>query len=324
MFNYCKKCVDKHKGKISECQYNEVNNFIQILNIVYDKKYELIGCPDEDENDVNTVDLKYFDESSKESLYIEVKEVKIGYKANSDIGEENGQFLIRYLIAIASERLDEFKNKILDRCIIDIPRLQIDKIDYLRFTYEIFEFLDKNIQEVEKGALNFDFKRESRKDQISIKIALKNEEENKIGDMLLFALDTKHKTIEEEFYDVTQTHEIISKINYNLKNTEEVKDKYPKNKGKKILLNILRFPSADDMFFNAAILEKRYLNDLITSVESIEDKLYKSIDECYLLYHFEDFFNWENNQRKDEGKVFLCIKSFGTLLEESQLFKIEG
>jgi len=324
MFSYCEKCIDKHKGKICECQYNEVNKFIETLNIVYEKNFKLSSCPDEDENDINTVDLKFVDESSKESLYIEVKEVKIGYNANADIGEENGQFLIRYLISIAGDKLDESKNKILDKCIIDIPRLQIDQKDYLRFTYEVFEFLDKNIEDVEKGNLNFIFKRDNRKEEINIGIALKDEDENKIGDTLLFAVDTKHKTIEEEFYDVTKTDEIISKINYNFRKTKEVDDKFPNNKGKRILLNILRFPSGDDMFFNIAILEKRYLNELITSVENIENDLYKSIDECYLLYHFDDFFNWEDNQIKDEGKVLLCIKSFGKLIEESQLLQFKA
>ncbi len=322
MFNYCEKCVSKHKTKICECQYNEVNKFIKTLNIIYQKNFKLTSCPDEDENDINTVDLKFVDKLSKKNIYIEVKEVKLGYNEGSDIGEEKGQFLIRYLIAVASERLDELKNKILDKCIINIPRLQIDSKDYLRFTNEIYAFLAQNIELVKKGELNFVFKRSNdRRDEIIIKITLKNDDENRIGDKLLFAIDTKEKTIENEFYDVTKIDDIISKINYNLKNTECVENKYPKNNGKRILLNILRFPSGGDMFFNTAILEKRYLNELITSVESMESNTYESVDECYLLYDFEDFFNFANSKIKDEGNVFLCIKCFGELIEKSQLLK---
>ena len=222
MFSYCEKCINKHKGKICECKYSEVNKFINTINSVYKKNFELSSCPDEDENDVNTVDLKFFDELVKESLYIEVKEVKIGYDTNEDIGEENGQFLVRDLISSASDKLDESKNKILNKCIIDIPKLQIDKKEYSHFVNEVFEFIDKNIEDVDSEGLNFVFKRKNRKEEINIRIALKNDDENRLGDGLLFAIDTKHKTIEKEFYDVTEIDEIISKVDYNLRKTEEV------------------------------------------------------------------------------------------------------
>ena len=302
-------------------KYSDDNKSNNTINSVYKKNFELSSCPDEDENDVNTVDLKFFDELVKESLYIEVKEVKIGYDTNEDIGEENGQFLVRDLISSASDKLDESKNKILNKCIIDIPKLQIDNKEYSHFVNEVFEFIDKNIEDVDSEGLNFVFKRKNRKEEINIRIALKNDDENRLGDGLLFAIDTKHKTIEKEFYDVTDIDEIISKVDYNLRKTEEVGDKFPDSKGKRILLNILRFPSGDDIFFNTAILQKTYLNKLITSIENIGTDIFQSIDECYLLYHFEDFFNWEDNYLKNEGKVFLCIKSFGTLIEDSQLFR---
>ncbi|MEW9992386.1 hypothetical protein [Clostridium butyricum] len=322
MFDYCEKCVNKHKRKICECQYPEVNRFIEALNFVYEKNFILNSCPDEDKNDVNTVDLKFVDDLSKENLYIEVKEIKMGYDTDESIGEENGQVSIGDCIGIATYSIKEYKNKILDKYMIDIPRVQIDKKDCESFISNFTEFLDKNIEDNMEEELVFSFKRDRRNnEEIKIKISLKNDESNVISDELLYAYNSNQKTIEEVFDDVTKTDEIIAKINYNFTKTEEMENKFPTNKGKRILLHILRFPIGEEIFFNVAIL-KGYLHQL-KSIKNIEKNKYKSIDESYLLYYFNDYFYYPNNQKEDEKKRLLCMNILGTLIDEAQLIEFE-
>ncbi|UZP02622.1 hypothetical protein JW813_12980 [Clostridium botulinum] len=303
MFKYCEKCEDKHKRKICECQYPEVNRFIEALNFVYEKNFKLASCPDEDEDedDVNTVDLRFVDEFSEENLYIEVKEVKMGYNEEVNIGEEIGQVSIGDCISIAKNSIDESKNEILDKCIIEIPKIQIDKKDYLPFINEFTEFLDKNIEDNFEGKLLFSFKRSSRNNEkIKIKISFKDSYANRISDKLLYAYNSVGKTFNEVFDDITKTDEIISKINRNLNKTKNTENKFPCNSGKRILLHIMRFPIGEELFFNVAVL-KGYLHEL-KSIKNIENSSYESIDESYLLYYFDDYASYENNQLKYYGK----------------------
>ncbi len=317
MFEYCNNCIKKHKNSICECQYDEVNRFIEILNFKYNKKYQLVSCPDEDNNSINTVDLQFCDELSRENLYIEIKEIKIGYDNNNiNIAEEKGQFSIGNAIAVASYDIDESKNSILNKCMIDIPKIQMNKNDYFKFIGEFKDFFNKKIEFVNNGALNFSFRKCSRdEDEINLKISLKDEGVNRInGDTLMYLYDTKGNTSEEIFNSVTDINDLGLKIERNIHKTKSSKNKFPINNGKRILLNVLRFPPMNEMFFNVALVRGYF--EKIKNVKNIINNKCNSIDENYLLYYFDDFVYLDESVIKhDLPKMLLCNNIFGELLK---------
>lgn len=311
MFKYCDSCIKKHKNKTCECKYNEVNRFIELINMWNGRNFILKSCPDEDREDIYTVDLKFVDENLGENIYIEVKEVKIGYGSKGYIGKENGQITLGNCINLAIDTLEEYKRKIMNKYIIYIPKTHIDTEEQQDFINKFTDFLNGKTLDNKCDNMNFSFIRSRNKEEINIRIFIKDESINKLTPNLAYTYDSEPRLISQIYNNINNFDKFVDGINRNFIKTEEVNNKFPKNDGKRVLLNILRFPYGEEIFFNTFLYENFYKLENIK--DNIEINKYKSIDESYLLYYFEDGFYYENNTMKFGSKLLLCINILGDL-----------
>lgn len=298
---YCEKCSSR------ECDYVEVAEFIDYLNDIKGSTYQLIECPDKTESDF-TCDMILSDNETHDKIYIEIKEVKLGFgkgkkaKKNS-LGEARGQNTYSNLVATVIDNLDEDKQNDLDSFIVTIPRSQIYNNEVTEFFLQILRFL--NEQSFDDSLEHCDFTYERKTSNVTISFDRKSGDAiNQFGDKILFAYQTdKDNTIDSIFDKTTDVDELMNMLKENSNNTSE--KKFPETNDGKILLNILRMPFGYDMFFNLN------LNYIIGRVINNSVDLKTAATESYLLYYCEDYYevkqNAGNHIPESFGRVFIII-----------------
>ncbi len=309
--DYCKDC------KTQECKYIEVNEFFQYISEYLKEDFEICECPDKAKLDY-TCDMVLTDTVTKESIYVEIKEVKYGFGNGKDksIAEEKGQMSYAELIYEAIAQSDFDKEIELNDFIITVPRAQIGRQDVEPFFAELKKFI--NVTTFKEDEYTFVYKR--NKHDIKIIFSRKTDEIiQEFGDELLFAYTTEeNNTIESIFRKLTDENILKDQIIYNLKNTFQ--KKFPKEADRKILLNILKLPIGSDIFFNMNI--KYVIGNLMSeSYESISDA-----NESYLLYFCDEYDDiTKTNDRaliEKKGKVLFIIPLISEWVRETIVYQL--
>ncbi len=100
----CKTC------KTRECEYAELEKFLQYISEAYGKNFEICECPDKNNSDY-TCDLVVMDHASQEKIYIEIKEVKFGFEGKHSfheaIAQNNGKMIPLHFCLRGSQRKQE-------------------------------------------------------------------------------------------------------------------------------------------------------------------------------------------------------------------------
>lgn len=318
----CEKCALKHKGKTQECNYKEVLKFVEIININHNTKYELIDCPDEDDDSIYTVDLEYEDKSSNKKLYIEVKEAIIGFSQEDHIGEETGQRQIGSCISEAIDALSIEKQNFLTDYVFIVPHEQLGNKDYELFIDKMYRFLDENIINGKIIEDKFYFVRSYQNKKVEIEIFRKDDSFRNICKETIFQYNTKGQSFEEIFKMITDNDTLIEKIDDNFLKTEKSKNKFPNDGQRKILLQILRLPFGMETFYNFALIKwPCYIAEYLRNKSYEYHQKYSSVDESYLVYYFDDFYkNVENVSSEKPANALLCVPIIGGLIKEPNVF----
>lgn len=298
---YCEKCISR------ECEYKEVVEFIDYLNDLKGAAYQLIECPDKIEADF-TCDMILSDNDTKDKMYIEIKEVKLGFgkgkKAkNISLGEANGQNIYATLVSMAIDSLEDARKRNLDNYIVTFPKSQIYNDEVKEFYPQILDFLNEHSFDDSVKHDNFVYRRETS--NVNIEFDRKSEDVlNQFGDKILFAYQTdKDNTIDAIFGKTTDIDELFNMLKKNANNTSE--KKFPETNNCKMLLNILRMPAGYDIFFNL------HLHYIIGEIIYNTSDLKTAATENYLLYYCEDYYEIDYNnidkRHKSLGRVLIVV-----------------
>lgn len=281
--DYCEGC------KTKECKYTEVNLFFQYIYDCFGKEFGICECPDKTRANYSC-DMVLIETTTEEKIYAEIKEVWYGFgdKKDKNIAEEKGQINYSILISEVIEQSGIDKETELNDFVVSISRAQIGSKDVNLFCDKLREFI--KITTFEENEYTFVYERNGN--DVIISFNRKTDEQmQKFGDELIVGYATENNNTMDSIFDkMTDVDVLKEEIIHNLKNTSQ--KKFPKEAERKILLNILRLPTGEDIFFNQNIgnMISNLLND---SYESISNA-----NESYLLYYCDDYneYAWENNE----------------------------
>ena len=304
MFQYCEKCIQKHKGKICECEYPEVEYFIALINQQENKQFQLVECPDENCDSEFTVDLHFKDLNTQEDLWLEIKEVILSMTDSLEKANNRGQELIEKSIdKVLSEFTLEEYDILSDYC-ITIPFQQFGGKDIELFEQSVYKWLFEFITGTERN--KFEFTR-SNGQVLELSIEEKSSDMRALGDNLLLAKDAQpFDNIGQNMESCTDLNLIGDLICDNIIKTDSTNGKFPKEGKHRILLNILRFSTGMEIFWNIAHA-KGFDKTLISYLDNAEINDICNITEIYLLYYMQDYYESpENAVFQDSSNVLIC------------------
>lgn len=311
-------CLEYCKGCKRECDYIEVQKFIEYINQEFNKCYCLKACPDKAKKDY-TCDLLYKDCNSKELMFVEVKRIELGVgpvcKKNKLLASYHGQEECKKIIGkLVDEVGDEDKIRFFNDCVINIPLVQLGNKDIEKLKKEFAQFISKIEVNDKTHQFNFEFKEKN------IRISLRrkdNDLSKKFGYGTLWETDTEEENalsqIFEKMRDTSRLRELIYK---NFKETSS--KKYPKNSKQRILLNVLQIPPGYEFFFNYQLdIIIRELNEIKT-----KNSFVTTATEGYFLYYCNDFFKFDEKWNITKRyKNALVIKSLlGNRISQTVVF----
>ena len=294
-FYYCMKCNTK------ECEYKEVEEFINYINKESNSEYHCATCPDKDPKKEYSCDLCF--EYKEKSIYVEVKRAFLGVgnvdKNNSYLGERGGQEkcveVIQKIVndnsianSIQSDVIDIIKD-----CCINIPLVKLSNNNKDEFEKQLLEFLKK--LDVNNKEHIFEFKNKRGKFNISFR-RIEPDIYEKFGPyykgpLFEYGLEDEN-TLNNIYSRLTDVSGLCDRICKNFNETSE--KKFPKDADQKILLNILELLPEYHIFLNKELeefFEKVYF-------ELTHRKIETNATEGYLLYYTNDFWDGEAFKRK--------------------------
>ncbi len=176
-----------------------------------------------------------------------------------------------------------------------------DFINRTSFQEDVYKF----VYQRKNGPITFLFERKSE------------ETRNKFGDNLVFAIEPeKDNTIKDYFDRLADMDTLEQLLHQNAQNTGM--KKFPQTKDRKILLNILKLPEGNDVFFER-IAERMF--------EQLADRTRQFVsgaDEIYLLYFSENFIKttYENDSvtAKPLGKALFVIPLTDGLIQDGIVY----
>lgn len=307
-FNMCEGC------NTFECEYVELERFMDEYNAAVGKNFELEDCPDKAGLGY-TCDLLFSDKNTQEKLYIEVKEVQFGVgkgkKANIILGEINGQNDCAGLVCtVIDSLLDEDIQSELSEFVVTIPRIRISENEKEDFCNK----LAGKLKSVNFDASPFSFIFNGKHGDIEINFTPKTEEEEeKFGDGTLFAyVYDQENTLEDIFNKVTNVSLLLELINKNIEATSQ--KKFPVTADKKILLNILKLPNGYDVFFY------QHIEYIASEINNAKLQNNTAATEIYLLFYCEDYMIADNNIIKKYGKTLFVIPVISGVFDKPTMF----
>ncbi|MEL5898517.1 hypothetical protein AAGC94_10605 [Clostridium sporogenes] len=299
MFEYCSKC------ETGECEYPEVEYFINSLNKKKDCNYKFIGCPDKKkEKDVPcTADLQYYDNVSGDILTIEVKRVLYGFQEddkneNKIIALMYGMFKIYNIINdVLCELPDNIYNELSQNHKIEIPASQLYKHEYNKFREEFLEYISKvNIYNINVSG-DFRFKRKENVIKIKI-IKLSNDEKFKFENTrrgVLFQFPAKFSstggmTIEEVQKQAYDFQKFFVKI---IKGLEKAENSFEGIKKNRIVLEVIVMKYGMEVFWEVPYFSdnRKFLSVVKEILKNNRDDLADRFDifhNAYLLFNYGD------------------------------------
>ncbi len=303
--------------KTRECEYAELEKFLQYISEAYGKNFEICECPDKNNADY-TCDLVVMDHASQEKIYIEIKEVKFGFEGKHSfheaIAQNNGK--MRYFECISSvlAQIEDEKMDQLNDFTIHIPKEHMSSKEWEEYFRQMKDFINRTsfqedvykfVYQRKNGPITFLFERKSE------------ETRNKFGDNLVFAIEPeKDNTIKDYFDRLADMDTLEQLLHQNAQNTGM--KKFPQTKDRKILLNILKLPEGNDVFFER-IAERMF--------EQLADRTRQFVsgaDEIYLLYFSENFIKttYENDSvtAKPLGKALFVIPLTDGLIQDGIVY----
>lgn len=296
MFEYCSNCES------GECEYPEVEYFIDSINKKRDCDYKFIGCPDKrKEKGVScTADLQYCDNVSGDILTIEVKRVLYGFK--EDDKNENEIIALMYgmfrLYNIVNEILHELSDiiysELLQNYMIEIPASQLYKHEQDEFRKEFFEYLSKFDIDNMNVVDDFSFKRKESVIKIKI-IKLSNDVKSKIktiGSGVLFQLPAKLSSKEGMTLEYVQNQaydfeKLYAKI---IKGLEKAENSFEGIKKNRIVLEVIVMKYGMEIFWEVPSFSggRNFLSVVKESLINNRDDLvgrFDIFDNAYLLFN---------------------------------------
>lgn len=279
--NNCEKCK-------RECEYIEVQKFIEYINQEFNYNYSLTDCPDQAKKGY-TCDLLFSDSEKEEKMYVEVKRVELGFgkvgKSNKLLGCKNGQTKCFEIIVQLIEQVDNMELlTFLEDCVINIPFVQLRNAEEKKFEKQFAQFLSK--LEVDEVGSQFCFVYEEENKKIEIFFQQKDEEMmEKFGDGILYSYATENGNSLYEIYEkIGDTKNLFNLICKNFNETSS--KKFPQDSRVRVLLNILKIPTGYEVFFNSI------LNPIMTELNKLlkEHNFETYASEGYLLYYCDDFY----------------------------------
>ena len=267
-----------------ECEYTELEWFINELNEETGKCFELETCPDKAQLGYNC-DLLYSDADTGEKLYIETKEVRFAVgengKDNEILGKQRYQDECTSLICHVIDHL--CSADIQDELNHFVVTVSDTKISYDERT-DFCNSLATTLKDADLDVVPFTFCFEGKHGKIEIIFERKTEQMRgfKDGGKTIFAHTfTEENTIDEIFGKVTDIDLLLKLINKNLEET--TREKFPETEGRKILLNILKLPNGYDIFFH------QFINYMANKISKAIPQNSTAATESYLLYFCEDY-----------------------------------
>ena len=195
--NNCEKCK-------RECEYIEVQKFIEYINQEFNYNYSLTDCPDQAKKGY-TCDLLFSDSEKEEKMYVEVKRVELGFgkvgKSNKLLGCKNGQTKCFEIIVQLIEQVGNMKLiTFLEGCVINIPFVQLGNAEEKEFEEQFDQFLSK--LEVDEVGSQFCFVYEKENKKVEISFQQKDKEMiEKFGDGILYSYATENENSLDEIYE---------------------------------------------------------------------------------------------------------------------------
>lgn len=309
-----------------ECEYQEIKEFIEILNTQLDRGFSLKYCPDAQKRKEYNADLEYSDKNTGDTLYIEVKEAHIGYlkeNQNKQKGEDNGRADCALLVSQAIYDLSEEQQDELQDFIVTIPHAFISERDKIPFRDQLIIDM-KGIHWDSRDSYSFVFYGKSG--SVKINFDRKSDETHKIfgqQESILFAYENGngHPSILSDIFEqLTDTNSLVEALAKNANKTGT--GKFPSNNARKILLNILRMPLGNEIFLNTLLL-KGYEGILIKAIEDNKQKFVSAATESYLLWYCDEYYQIIDDISKSETKpVLLCIPLVRGFVEQPTLFDL--
>ena len=309
-----------------ECEYQEVKEFIEILNFQLEKDFFLKYCPDAQKCKEYNTDLEYLDENTGDALYIEVKEAHIGYfkeKENKQKGEDNGRAECALLVSQAIDYLPEEQQDELQDFIVEIPPAFISEGDKISFRDQLITDLKATHWDSQD---NYSLIFNGKNGSIKIDFDRKSDETQKTfgqSEGILFALENGNahpRILSDIFEQLMDINSLVETLAKNAKKTG--KGKFPSNNACKILLNILRMPLGDEVILNTLILQG-YEGILIKEIQDNKQKFASAATESYLLWYCDQYYQKVDDIPKSEAKpVLLCIPLIEGFIKEPTLFDL--
>ncbi len=307
----CDKC------KKRECEYSEVEFFIEELNRETRSRYEFQMCLDNggygNDDYKGTVDLCLRDDNKNQLIYAEVKRVFYGYEElNIKIANENSSHTLFNVIQGVINWFDkvletnEFNRTFFQLYTINIPNVEIgynSKKEIQDFVNQFSEYIIENyFCNVDKlnNLSEFSFKRKT-----------KNNEEKVI--IIKFTKNKMNNKKNKEVYEVDSTEnengiavdDVLKTIfNYNCwaKKIIECIGKCKKTKFDsdisrlKVLILVPKLSPAVELFLDALFVDENFkdifwnglINEFNKLFEGLSEK-YNYIDKIYFIYTSEKY-----------------------------------
>ncbi len=299
MFDYCSNC------ETGECEYPEVEYFINNLNKKRDCKYKFIGCPDKKkEKGVHcTADLQYYDNVSGDILTIEVKRVLYGFEEDDKKEKEiialmYGMFKIYNIVNdVLCELPDNVYNELSQNYKIEIPASQLYKHEHNKFREEFFEYLLKVDIDNMNVLGDFSFKRKENVIKIKI-IKLSNNEKFKFkntGSGVLFQFPAKFSsqggmTIKEAQKQAYDFEKFFTEI---IKGLEKAENSFEGIEKNRVVLEVIVMKYGMEVFWEFPCFSggRKFLSVVKEILKNNRDDLadrFDIFDNAYLLFNDGD------------------------------------
>ena len=230
--DYCKGCK-------KECNYIEVEKFIEYVNHEFDYCYTLFKCPDQT-NEVYTCDLEFKDDKSGNVIHVEVKRVEFGFgrvhNPNLFLGRQNGQVKCAQILTLTMNTVIDLETEeFFDDFMVHIPLEQLGDPEIPEFKKELDAFFEKLVVDESCDKYEFIYRKKNHK-KIKICFERKNEEmRKKFGNKMLYAYAAEDNnsldSLQQTMMDVESLKQLVEKNFY-----ETSSKKFPENAEKKILL----------------------------------------------------------------------------------------
>lgn len=318
--NFCEKCRQQNEERHNkcECDYEEIQMFLDYISDDLGKQFELYDCPDKntdkDSGAKYTCDFVLVEKNTSEKMYVEVKTVLYGFDNPADGREDNesikqykDQMLCMQLVSDVVARCDEIKMDSLWDFMVSIPQLKIGTKECEKFCRQLESFLDETSFKEDEYCFIYKWENRGKEEEIKLLFTRKNDAlrekfNESIGFQCDISGDGQIDAIFKRMTDVKKLRELLKKNADKTSKKNSDKNKFPETEERKVLLNILELPKGLELFFDINI--KAVIGQLM---EDSED--YKSTaDENYLLYHSPEYYEIDSSRGvKKIGNVLFVI-----------------